>query len=172
MQLLEVSQLDMEEAIAEANAAFDTKLKAEERRHNRLDNQRQHFWDRALKSKASAAARDESNHRAFDAVIQQLKAKHTTQIEQMQSIINSMTKSMDTTNDANHTALKCMQQKLDTQKSKVHEERQRQRSAEQRMIGIRKESQTKVKDIQLFLTDTKSQLKVSDNSCVASHNNC
>ena len=172
MQLLEVSQLDMEEAIAEAKEEFDLKLKAEERSHNRLANQCQHVCDRALKSKASAAARAKSNHRAFDAVIQQLKAKHTTQIEQMQSIINSMTKSMDTTNDANLTALKCMQQKLDTQKSKVREERQRRRSAEQRMIGIRKESQTKVKDIQLFLTDTEAQLKVSDKSCVASHRNC
>ena len=70
MQLLEVSQLDMEEAIAEAKEEFDLKLKTEERSHNRLVNQYQHVCDRALKSKASAAARAKSNHRAFDAVSQ------------------------------------------------------------------------------------------------------
>ena len=82
-----------------------------------------------------------------------------------------MTKSMDTTKDAHLSKLKCMQQKLDTQKSKVHEERQRRRSGEQRIIDIRKEWRRKVKDIQLFLTDIEAQLKVSDKSCVASRRN-
>jgi hypothetical protein len=172
MQLLEVSQLDMEEAIADAKVKFDSKLKAEERSHIRLNNQRQHFLDRALKSKASATARAESNRRAFDAVIQQLKFKHAMKIKQMQSSIDRVTKTMDTTNDANLIKLKCMQQKLDTLKSKVHEERQRRRSAEQRTIGIRKDCQTKMQDMHIFLTDTEAQLKVSDKSCVASNTNC
>ena len=80
MQLLEVSQTDMEAAIDRGKAEFDVHIKAENRRQQRVSNKQQHLWNKAMKSRATAWGRKEADRRGFDAVIRHLKDEHNKEM--------------------------------------------------------------------------------------------
>ena len=114
MQLLEVSQTDLEAAIAWAKAEFDVCIKAEDRHQQRVSNERQFFWNKAMKSRATTQGRMEADRRGFDAVIGHLKDKHTKEMGQMRSAVDEMTTRMDGMRGVHIAELNVMKKKLDT----------------------------------------------------------
>ena len=90
-----------------------------------------------------------------------LKDKHNQEMGQMRSAVDEMTITMDDMRGVHISDLIATKKKVDTQKATTHNEKQRRRHAEQKVIDVQKECRAQLKDIQLFLRDTLAQLKVS-----------
>ena len=80
---------------------------------------------------------------------------------QIRSTVDEMTTRMDNMRGEHIYDLIVMKEKVDTQKATTHNEKQRRRHAEQKVLYVQKECRAQLNDIQLFLRDIFTQLKVS-----------
>src|SRR6056300_629884 len=87
LQLLEVSELDMAEAIAKATADFQLNLKSEERQQLKLRNEGKYLSNKAAKSHASQRSKMDAERRGFEAVIKQIKDQHSKEVARLNTTI-------------------------------------------------------------------------------------
>ena len=155
----------MEEAIGKASAAYEAKMEAEKNCKDQIRDERQHFWEKVARSKATAEAKLESERRGFQAIIDHLKQKQSREMNRLNTRLDDKDAEMIEVEDHHRSEMKDMQSKLDQQKELVHQEKQLRRQTVQEAADIKAQCTEHIKAMDLWLMDTAAELKV----CIYCH---
>jgi len=99
-------------------AKMETQLECQEK----IVNERQHFWEKALRSKAMVDAKLESERRGFEALIEHMAQTHLREMNRMNNIFDDKEMDMMKLTERHEEGMGKLQSELDNQKELVHEE--------------------------------------------------
>ena len=95
MEELHEAQARMEEALEEATAAEQEKMRVQNECWEKLQAERRYFWEQIQKGNKTAVSKLESERRGFEAIISELKAKQGRDIARVRKHIADRDSELD-----------------------------------------------------------------------------
>ena len=147
MDELQEAQQMMEEKIKEAKEKYEEKIRTENLCHQKVISERQKASEKLSQTKEVQRAKLELERSRFNAVIFELKQRHSDELTKVQD------------------KMKELESKVTEQKAAIHVEKIRRRRMEQgamdRAMDMKKECREQLRAMKLWVEDAASQLKVS-----------
>ena len=167
---IEEAQLEMREKAAKKQAAFESEAKAEAEANCKMAvrNERRLCSEIMNKMKAAADNKLEKECDGYEALMVHMREKHNREKGRLTTRISDRDSEMADIREQHKSVMDELQQKMDRQSEIAHEEKQRRRRTEQKVIDTTAECAEHIKAMDAWLMELADELKVRCYSdCVA-----